>query len=71
MAAQLTSQKQSGQNDGMEVQALSAWAMNVEARVKEYKLWLKAAEEQVKREQRGSKEKVAEWEKDKIKKHPP
>jgi hypothetical protein len=42
----------------------------MEAHVKEYKLWLKAVEEWVKREWQGSKERVAEWEKDKIKKTP-
>jgi len=41
-----------------------------EACVKEYKLQLKAAEEWVKREQQGSKERVAKLEKDKIKKTP-
>jgi hypothetical protein len=70
MAAQLTSQKRPGQNDGMEVRALSARAANAEARVKEYESRLKAAEERVKRERQGSKERVAEWEKDKIKKTP-
>jgi len=56
MAAQLTSQKRPGQNDGMEVRALSARAANAEARVKEYESRLKAAEERVKRSGRGVRE---------------
>ncbi|KIM79980.1 hypothetical protein PILCRDRAFT_9870 [Piloderma croceum F 1598] len=72
-AAQLASQKCPGQNDSMENQLVAAeekmTAMNQknanadskwEARVKEYESHLKAAEERVKRERQGSKERVAE-----------